>query len=328
MNQQATGAGNALIVTQGDQSIEQHGTAVAAAAEAARVEIESRIAAAERRPRNVDMFRSKILKDCQRPGFAEVALYRKPVGKQQNPITGNWEEATVINFSVRFVEAALAHFRNVHVVARIIHEDARGAQLTVGALDVENNVGYAFDVTVEKTVERRDAKGRNLRGMRTNSAGKQVYIVEATGEEFKLKLAAERSKMLRDNGQRLLPRDILDECREAIDATLKNEHAKDPDSAKKRVLDRFASIGITPEMLREYVGPPLDALTPDLMAELAVIFNSVRDRECTWQDVLDSRTAPAEGEEQKNPRTDSLRESILATRDRTRKPEAAEEAKP
>src|SRR5262252_821622 len=94
----AAGPGSAVVLRQGDQEIEQRGTAIAAAAEAARAEIEARIVAAHRHPRNTDLFREQILKDCRSPGFAEVALYRKPVGKQQDPVSGEWKEAVVINF--------------------------------------------------------------------------------------------------------------------------------------------------------------------------------------------------------------------------------------
>ena len=153
-----------------------------------------------------------------------------------------------------------------------------------------------------------------------------VFMVDATPEEFKLKVASERSKLRRDCGQLLLPRYVLDACREQIDATVADETAKDPDAARKKVLERFFSIGIDAAMLRSYMGYALDALTVKDIAELQVIFTSLRDGECTWEDVVRIKTAPAEGEEQQagaKP-ADPLRDKIMSARE-TRKAAAKPE---
>src|SRR5689334_21167621 len=55
-------------------------TSTTALAERARAEIESRYVMALRRPRDFHMARDRMLKECKRPGFAEVARYAKPVG--------------------------------------------------------------------------------------------------------------------------------------------------------------------------------------------------------------------------------------------------------
>src|SRR5262249_13906906 len=69
-----------------------HEIAPTAAAAAAKAEIEARILHALKCPRNVDQFREDSLKDCRRRGFAETALYRKPVGRKKNQETNKWEE--------------------------------------------------------------------------------------------------------------------------------------------------------------------------------------------------------------------------------------------
>jgi len=287
-----------------------------AAAAAAKAEIEARILAARRWPRDVDQFREDILKDCKRPRFAENALYHKPVGNKKNPQTGQWEQAFAIDFSVRFIESAIQAFTNVHVIARIEWETDSQSKLTVGVLDVQRNTGYQTDVVLDKLVERKEVKqGRRTRGMRENSYGDTVYLVDATKDEFRNVMGAERSKLIRDNGKRLLPRDVLDECRAQIETTLATENAKDPDSAKKRVLDKFAALGVSATMLRDYLGRPLETLSPKDLQDLTPLYNGLKDGEFSWTDV--ARTKEGEDDMAPKPSAEpprqSLRDKVLAS---------------
>ena len=94
----STPQGTAAIVRQSfDETsltpyAETSSTALAAQAEA---RIKARAAIAIGRPRDMDTVRVKLLKDCERPGFAAVARYSVPRGgkKIQGP-------------SIRFAEAA------------------------------------------------------------------------------------------------------------------------------------------------------------------------------------------------------------------------------
>jgi hypothetical protein len=281
-----------------DEMTVGHDMAPTAAAAAAKAEIEARILAAWKRPRDVDQFREGILKDCRRPGFAEVALYRKPVGRKKNAETGRWEDSFAIDFSVRFIESAIQHWRNTHITERIDYEDADTIAMTVGVVDVERNVGYSFQATLDKLVERKEVKaGRKTRGMRENSYGDVVYLVEATKDEMRNVQGAERSKLLRDQGKRLLPRDILDECREQIERTIADETAKDPDSAKKKVLDKFSALGVSPTMLKEYLGRPVETLTPKDLNELAPLYNGLKEGNYSWADIMRTRNEAADGED-------------------------------
>jgi len=164
--------------------------------------------------------------------------------------------------------------------------------------DVEKNLSFRTDATVERLVERRQLpKGRSPRGTRENSYGDTVFLLEATGEELRNKVGSERSKLIRDNGKRILPRKLLVEARRVVEQTLQDETAKAPDAARKKILDRFASIGIAPDLLKEYLERPIESLRPPDLVELQVIFNGLKDGDFTWRDVMAMKTAPAEGEE-------------------------------
>jgi hypothetical protein len=70
--------------------------------------------------------RRLIFKECQRPGFADVAMYAKPVGKQR-----------IRGLSIRFAEAAIRHFTNVLTQVAVVFDDERRRILHVSVIDLE-----------------------------------------------------------------------------------------------------------------------------------------------------------------------------------------------
>jgi hypothetical protein len=284
----------------------------AAAAAAAAKEIEARIIAAHKWPRNVDDFRTAVLEDCQRPGFAALALYTRPVGG------GN----EVTDFSIRGIEDFLRHFGNIHVSARIVAEDADKAVLHVVTVDVEKNTSFGLDRIVPKTVERREIKGgRRVRETRITSTGQTVYLIESTPDEFRNAVGAEQSKLIRDTGKRLLPRDVLEEARGMIDRTLSDENARDPDAAKKKIFDRFAALGVNPSMLESYLGHPLEPISKQLIADLTKLHTGLLEGDFTWADVMRSKAeTPAEGEQQRAAGRPTAKDKIIKQASLTEEP--------
>lgn len=284
----------------------------AASAAQAKAEIEARIIQAMQCPRNIDQFRLDLLHDCERPRFAEIALFEKPVGGKN-----------IVDFSIRFIEAAVRCWTNLHIVSRITSLNDDHVTLSVGVLDVQTNTSFTIEAVIDKLVERREVKkGRVAKGMRENSYGDTVYLLEANHDEVRNLIGAERSKIIRDNVKRLLPRDILDECREKIEATLADRNAKDPDSAKRKVLDKFAKLGVSAVMLQGYLGRPLETMNAKDLTDLTPLYNGLNQGEFTWADVTKTKEEPAEGDK---PR-DNLRKSIIA--DGAKAPAPAEPAKP
>jgi hypothetical protein len=261
-----------------------------------KAEVEARIVYAAHNPRDLDRFGQRLLAQCVKPGVADIALYHKPVGRQKNPNSGEWEDAFATNFSVRFVETALQLFTNTHTTSRLAYEDEEKILVQVSVVDIESNTGYTQESIVVKEVERKDAKDRAVISQRQNSKKDIVYTVVATPDEMRTRCAAEMAKLRRDCGQKLLPREWLDEARAAIDKTNADENAKDPQAAKKKVLQRFFTLGIEADVLVRYLGKPLDALNLRDLAELGVLFQGLKEGEFTMDDAFKAKDSPAEGD--------------------------------
>lgn len=241
--------------------------------------ISARTIHALQNPRDFDEARVAILRDCKRPGFAKAAIFRKPVG-------GN----TIEGLSIRFAESALRHWGNCGSESILLYDGDDKRVLRVMLGDFEANVWHSRDITILKSVERSTLKpGQVPISERLNSKGQVAYVVPATEDELQVKEGAARSKVMRNEGLRLIPADILEEALALCRKTRNDEDAKDPDAAKKAVADAFVTLGIMPSDLSEYLGCELAQASPIQVGELREWFVAVRDGDATWSEILQAR---------------------------------------
>lgn len=249
-----------------------------------RANAEAKWIIAMRRPRNMDAVRQDILKECRRPGFADAAVYEVPRGGTK--ITG---------LSIRFAEVAVRCMGNLQpeVITVFDGDDTRLVRCTV--TDYESNVTWSKDITVKKTVERKQiGKGQRVHGERTNSYGDRVYIVDATDDDVNTKEAALVSKALRTLILRCIPGHIQDEALELCNKIYADKQAKDPDAARVAMLDAFASVGVKPTDLEELLGHTTERMQPAEVDRLRKIYRAIEEGQTSWSDVItDHReTAP------------------------------------
>lgn len=237
--------------------------------------VEAKYIMALQRPRNILAARDKILEACARPGFAAAAWYAKPVGggKVRGP-------------SIRFAETAIQCMTNITVMPTIVYEDREKLVLDVQVIDLESNTSYGDQVTLSKTVERKDKKGREVVGERTNSYGETVYIVLATEDEMANKTNAAKSKIIRNSGLRLIPQDLIEEAEWAVRETLE-KGGDDPAKEKKRMADAFSFIGIKPAELEKYLGHSIDSISPAELNDLREVYQTLKDGEAKWTDYVE-----------------------------------------
>ena len=281
--------------------VNQNETASVVLAAQAKALVEARYLVAMKNPRDLDLVRENILKECRRPKFAEVAIYKKPIGKVKNKITDKWEDGFVEGPSIRFVETAIRNMKNIVVDAQAIFDDAERKILRVTVTDVEANISYNGDVSFKKQLERKKPKDDDtVISQRTNSKGDIVYLIKATDEQIADKENAQVSKKLRTLGLRLIPGDIVEEAIQLAYNIQAKADAADPELAKKQLFDAFSKQGVTVTMLKEHLGHDGTALNPKEMADLRSIFNAIKDGETTWREVV-GKEDPKDPDDDKKP---------------------------
>jgi hypothetical protein len=246
-----------------------------------RASIEARWIMAMRRPRNLDDVRQRVLAECRRPGFAEAAVYARPVGG------GKVAEG----LSIRFAEVAMRCMTNMPCDTQTIFDGATERIVRVTVTDLETNVTWSRDITIKKTVERRQLKkGQRPLGERLNSYGERVFIVEATDDEVAVKEAAQISKMARTLILRCVPGNIQDEAKALCRRISSDKTAKDPVGERNKVLDAFSGLGVLPSQLAAYLGKPLEQARPEEIDEFRRLYAAIRDGETSWPEAYAEAT--------------------------------------
>lgn len=263
------------------ENVNQRETQGSALAERAKAEVQARWIMAVQRPRSIEQFRVRLLEHCKRKGFAEIAEYAKPVGRDK-----------VRGPTIRFVETAIQEFMNSLPVATIVYDDEFKRIVQVSVTDLERNVTYYDDAIAEKFVERRNPKdGDEVLGSRQNSYGDTVYKVRATEDDFSNKMSAAVSKKTRNLGLRIMPSDIVAEAIALCRETTKAATAHDPAAARRALADAFAALRVMPNDLDAYLGHPFEQTSPAELDELRAVYLAVRDGEAKWPDLIEAQRA-------------------------------------
>lgn len=263
-------------------------TAVAAAAEQARAMVEARYAMALRRRRDLQVVRQAILLDCARPGFAWVAEYAKPYNRYDFE-TRQYVKDFHRGPSIRFVESGLRSMTNVLTSSQVVYDDPDKMAVRVYVIDCETNVGHEEDFTVRKTVERSNARGRDVVGRRTNSDGKLTYIVVATDDELSNKINSFKSKSIRNLGLRIIPGDLVEEGMALAKVTREKQREKNPKEFINRVVDALLRVRVSAKMIVEYLGHQIEEMSADEQDRLIAIGSAIRDGETTWRAIMEDR---------------------------------------
>jgi len=270
----------------GKETMQQAEHAAIMVAASAKAEIESAFVVALKMPRNRDQARIEILDSCKNLRFADKVKYKKPVGKKKE---GNqWVQNYVEGPSIRFAEEMIRSWGNVKVQCVTIYEDTAKRISLVNVVDLQKNISYSKQITIVKSVERRNAKDRDVISERTNSYNQIVFVVVATDDEVNIKEAALISKEIRNASLRLIPQDIIDEAMTVAKETITAGVSSDMKGARKAILDGFAKLGVKPKDLEEYLKHPVDAISPEQIADLKTIWETISSGQAKWKDYTDT----------------------------------------
>ncbi len=234
-----------------EQVKDQVGAVSAIAREEA--ELKAAIIVAKRFPRNETAAYTKLLKSCERPSFAEEAIYVFPRGGEM--IDGP---------SVDMAREAKRCWGNMRSGIRIVSKDEEYVHLKGWAVDLETN-NYAEE----------EAKFRRLIFRK-----KGGWIVPDERDERELTnrigAIAERNSILH-----VLPPDVIDDAQRQAEETKRKaasgEIKQNRQDAIRRLARFFFELQVTVEMLESFLKHPLDQLTEEEMTKLRGIGKSIRD---------------------------------------------------
>lgn len=317
----------------GQQVQTQAETSMAAVAAREQAMVQARFIMAERHQRNWDVIRVRLLSHCDRPGFAEKAWYKKPTGRAK--VNGQWVETFAEDLSARFMEVARQEIGNLDTDTSVSYEDENVRIVKAFVLDIERNNRDSRDIIVPKVTEKRGKQnkagdweppeGREIISQRLNTYGEPVYLCRATEDEVRLRVNSEISKAQRDETKRLIPADILQDCRDRIAVTKQKEDKRDPLSARKKVIDSFASIHVMPDELVTYIGCSLEKASPAQMDELRGLFSAIKDGEITMGEALRKKY---DGEGTPEDQSDVARKKIVDLKKEEKKEEKPKSTEP
>ncbi|MBQ9539530.1 MAG: hypothetical protein IJU95_09685, partial [Treponema sp.] len=142
-------------------------------------------------------------------------------------------------------------------------------------------------------------------------------LVKATEDEVQTREAALVSKALRNEGLRLIPSEIIEECLLTARKTMQSRDRKDPDEARKKLTEAFFAYGVQPTELEKYLGHPLVQCQPDELHELRSIYRAIKDGEAKWTSFMERKEA--ERVEKEQPKTSDMMTQLMNSSGENRK---------
>ena len=221
-------------------------------------EVKAAIVLARRFPRDEAAAYTKIMRSCDRPGFADGAAYRFPRGGQN--VTGP---------SIDLARELARCWGNIRYGLRVVSADD----------DQVHIKGYAYDCETNNYVEAEDKFARLVQ-RKNRQTGQTEWV--APDERDLRELVNRRGAICTRNAiLQLMPPDVIDDAMVRANTTLQRAAAgeikQDPAQAMRRMASAFSEFGVTSEMLEKKIGHPLSALSPEEFATLRQIFASLRD---------------------------------------------------
>lgn len=248
-----------------DTAIEPVKSAVKVEESRAMAEVRAQVFMARQFPRDVLAARDRIMMECQRLKLAERAEYSFPRGGSQ--VTGP---------SIRLAEVLVRAWGNAMAgVTEVERREGESAMLAY-AWDLETNTMHRQEFVVPHA---RDTK----QGKKNLTDDRDIYEMTAN----------QASRRKRACILAIIPGDIVDEavaqCRKTLIAKVGDLATVIP-----AMLEKFAGIGVTREMIEKRLRHKIDATQPAEVVGLGSIFNSIRDGMAVVSDFFEVERAPEE----------------------------------
>lgn len=237
-------------------------------------EVQAMLVIAKRFPRDQMAAMDRVLQACTRPTLAEGALYS--YNKGGSDVTGP---------SIRLAEAIAQCWGNLQFGIRELSQSNGESTVEAFAWDTETNT--------------RQVKVFQVPHIRFSRRGAQR--LEDPRDVYEL-IANQGARRLRACILGVIPGDVVEGAVKQCETTLTTTADTSPDSVKK-MIDAFATFGVTKEHIEKSIQRRADTITPALMVRMKKIYASLRDGMSSPSDWFEgaesNRAAPTGDTEQK-----------------------------
>jgi hypothetical protein len=218
----------------------------------------------------------RLHRSCQRLRFAESASYTYTRGG-----------SAVTGASIRLAEASARSLGNIQYGWDVMDTGPDWTSVEAWAMDMEANA--------------RASRTFRVRHYRDTKSGPRLLTAERDIYEM---IASYAQRRLRACILQIVPRDIVEDALDACAETIRRGDDTPTEVRVRRMVARFGSLGITPEMLAEKQGRPLAQFGPDDLGDLLGVYNALQAGESKIDEAFG--TAPIESKK-------DLSEGLLKT---------------
>jgi len=218
-------------------------------------EVQASLIIAKKYPRDIVTAVDRITTACARPSFAERAMYEYARGGTD--ISGP---------SIRLMEEIARNWQNIVCgVVELARYPGRNGEPAYSEC-----LAYAWDLETNF----RDEKKFTVRHWRDTKSGGYALKDERDIYELIANMGARRK---RSCIQALIPADVQENAVAECEKTLTTKGEVTPERVKS-MLEKFAALNVTKEMIETRIQRRIDSITPALMVQLVRIYTSLNDR--------------------------------------------------
>lgn len=237
-------------------------------------ELQARMVHAMQWPRNEAKCFVDIINSCKRPGLAKVAEYAYNRG-----------DGLVVGPSVYLMREMARIWGRIDFGFRVVNSTKEFVHIQAYALDLQTGAKESLEDLIERKVQRKNR--------RTNV----TEWVEPDERDLRELVNRRAAIAIRNCIRHIMPRDLVDdaiaESRNTKTLEAEGKLAKNRPQAIKDLVRGFDAYGVTPDQLAEFLGHPIDQITPEEFAEFGAIVAALKSGEARISEYFGGERPPA-----------------------------------
>lgn len=247
--------------------------AVSIESDRAVAEAQGALLIAKRFPRDQALCFTSAMDACKRPSLANVAFYSFKRGGQ-----------TISGPTIRLAEEMARCWGNIEFGTKELSRKI-GAMGQPGESEM---AAYAWD----KETNTMSSQTFTVRHVREKTSGAEQITNNRDIYEL---TANEGARRLRARILAVLPPDLIEGAIQQCKLTLTGGNDMPLADRINKMVGAFGKLGVTPQMLIDYLGHPLANTTPDELGDLVGFHNAIRDRQATIDEIFGKHQEDAQG---------------------------------